>query len=100
MVEERSGRYEVLVEEAAPAGGLFELEQTIFYQVLDTQTREVVYRFRGEIEASLSRENGMWDDFRYSGVRAVIVAPDERSVLVSYHDGREETVPLPQPTCG
>jgi hypothetical protein len=32
---------------------------------------------------------------QYSGVCEVAVAARERSVRVKYHDGREETVPIP-----
>jgi hypothetical protein len=96
MDERPETRFEVRVEEGHPHGDLFELEQTTFFRVVDTRSNEVVMTFRGEMEASLSRSTGMWDDLRYSGVREVAVAPDERSVRVMYHDGREETVPLPR----
>lgn len=87
-------RFEVRVEEGLPHGGLYELEQTTYYRVVDTASGEVVLTVQGEMEASLSPCTGMWDDYRFSGVREVIVAPDEGSVAVHYYDGREETVPL------
>lgn len=96
MEERPEARFEVEVEEGPAHGGLYELEQTTYYRVVDTRSHEVVLTFRGEMEASLSTSTGMWDDHRYSGVREVAVAPDERSVHVQYHDGREETVPLPR----
>jgi hypothetical protein len=43
----------------------------------------------------MSRGTGQWDDYQYGGVRAVTLAPDERSVHVSYYGGHEEDVPLP-----
>jgi hypothetical protein len=46
------------------------------------------------MEASLSTSTGMWDDYRFSGVREVILVPDEGSVTVRYYDGREEMVGL------
>jgi hypothetical protein len=90
-------RFGLLVEAGAPRGDLYELEQTTYYHVVDRCSKAVVLSFREEMEASLSTTTGMWDNYRYSGVRQVLVAPDERSVTVRYHDEREETVPLPPP---
>jgi hypothetical protein len=90
------GRFELLVEEGAPHGDLYELEQTTYYRVVDRLSDEVVMTFEGEMEASLSTTTGMWDDYRFSGVREVLIASDEQSVVVRYFDGREETVLLPQ----
>jgi len=89
-------QFEVLVEEGAPHGDLYELEQTTYYRVVDRHSKKVVMTFQGEMEASLSTTTGMWDDYRFSGVREVLIAPDELSVIVRYHDGREETVQLPK----
>jgi hypothetical protein len=94
--EGRMGRFELLVEEGSPHGGFYELEQTTYYRVVDWRSDEVVMTFEGEMEASLSTTTGMWDDYRFSGVREVLLAPDEQSVIVQHHDGREEIVPLPQ----
>lgn len=96
MDERPEARFEVQVEEGPAHGGLFELEQTTFYRVVDTRSNEVVMTFLGEMSASLSTSTGMWDDHHYSGVCEVAIAPDEQSVLVKYHSGREETVPLPR----
>ncbi len=90
------GQFEVLVQEGAPHGGLYELEQTTYYHVVDRRSKKVVMTFQGEMEASLSAETGMWDDYHFSGVCEVRIAPDEQSVVVRYHDGREETVQLPK----
>jgi hypothetical protein len=90
------GRFELLVEEGAPHGDLYELEQTTYYRVVDRLSDEVVMTFEGEMEASLSTTTGMWDDYRFSGVREVLIASDEQAVIVRYFDGREETVLLPQ----
>ena len=87
-------RFEVRVEEGPPHGGLYDLEQTTYYRVVDAASGEVVLTFEGEMEASLSTCTGMWDDYRFSGVREVILAPDERSVAVRYYDGHEEVVGL------
>jgi hypothetical protein len=94
--EPRMGRFELLVQEGAPHGGLYELEQTTYYRVVDRRSDEVVMTFEGEMEASLSTTTGMWDDYCFSGVREVLIASDEQSVIVRYFDGREEIVPLPQ----
>jgi hypothetical protein len=88
-------RFELLVEEGPPHGGLYELEQTTYYRVVDRHTNQVVMAFRGEVEASLSATTGMWDDYRFSGVCQVLIASDEQSVIVRYHEGREETLRLP-----
>ena len=84
----------MFVEEGPPRGGLYVLEQTTYHRVVDTRTQEVVMTFRGELEASFSATTGTWEDYRVSGVRAVVMAPDARSVIVRYHDGREESVVL------
>jgi hypothetical protein len=93
--EPRVGRFEVWVEKGAPRGDLYELEQKTIYRVVDLASNEVLMAFEGLMEASLSRETGLWDDYTFSGVREVFLAPDERSVTVQYCDGREEIVPLP-----
>jgi hypothetical protein len=61
--------------------------------VIDTRSNRVVLAFEGEMSARL--DGGMWSDHQYSGVSEIVIAPDERSVRVRYHGGREETVPLP-----
>jgi hypothetical protein len=95
MDELPMGRFEVVVEQGPAHGDLYELEQTTYYRVVDRQSKEVVLAFEGEMEASLSRSTGLWDDYGFSGVSEVTLALDEQSVLVRYHDGREERVPLP-----
>jgi hypothetical protein len=90
-------RFVVLVEEGPPRGGLFELEQTTYYRVVDTRTQEVMLTFRGEMEAGFSATTGSWEDCHAYGVREVAVAPDEKTVIVKYYDHREETVALLEP---
>ena len=96
MGERLPGRFEVVVESGPPRGDLYELEQSTYYQIVDRHSNQIVLVFESLMEASLSTDTGMWDDYRFSGAREVIVAPDEQSVLVKYHDGLEEMVPLPQ----
>lgn len=94
--KQQMGRLQVQVERGAPHGDLFELEQTTSYRVVDTLSGDVLLTFQGEMEASLSSETGLWDDYRFSGVCEVLIAPDEQSVIVRYCDGREEALPLPR----
>jgi hypothetical protein len=99
MMPNQEKRFVVLVEEGPPHGGLFELEQTTYHRVVDTRTQEVVLTFRGEMEASFSGATGSWEDYYWSGVREVVVAPDEKAVIVKYFDDREETVLLGDHSC-
>jgi hypothetical protein len=96
MAEQPTARFEVIVEQEPPHGDLYELEQTTYYRVVDRRSNEIILTFHEEMEASLSTDTGLWDDYRFSGVCEVTIAPDEPSVIVKYHDGREERVPLPQ----
>jgi hypothetical protein len=102
MNELRSGehpraRFAIRIEEGNPHGDVFELEQTMYFHIVEIARNEVVMTFRGDMEARFAG-NGMWEDHQYSGVKAVSIAPGEQSVLVTYHDGREEVVALPMPT--
>jgi hypothetical protein len=97
MDPEPMSRFEVVVTEGAPRGDLFELEQTTVYQVIDRLSGAVVLAFKSTLEASLSTDTGLWDDYQVSGVAEVGIAPDEAAAIVTYHDGRVEIVPLPPP---
>jgi len=99
MKTDAKKRYEIIIEEGAPHGGLFELEQTTHFLVADTKTGQVVMRFEGDMEASLSTSTGQWEDYRYHGVREVTVTRDGTRVRVRYHDGQEELVELPREHC-
>lgn len=83
------------MEQGAPHGDLYELEQTTYYYVIDRLSGQVVMTFEGLMEASLSPDTGLWADYFYSGVCEVGLAADERSVIVKYRDGHEERVELP-----
>jgi hypothetical protein len=52
--------------------------------------------FQGRMEASLSTSTGTWEDYRFDGVADVRIAAGDRSVTVTYHDGREETLEVPE----
>ncbi|TFH15899.1 hypothetical protein E4H04_07525 [Candidatus Bathyarchaeota archaeon] len=89
-------RFEVRMVEGPPRGGLYELEQTTYFHVVDLQADEILLKFQGEMEASLSRDTGLWEDHRYSGVCEVVISPDEKTALVKYHNGNQEFVALPE----
>ena len=50
--------------------------------------------FESLMEATLSRDNADWDNYGFTGVREVIISPDEQPVTVRHFDGLEETLPL------
>jgi hypothetical protein len=95
MSEPPTNRFEIVVEQGPPHGDLYELEQTTYYRVIDRLLNRIVLVFESEMEASLSTTTGMWDDYRFSGVCEVSLAPDNQSVIVAYCDGREAVIPLP-----
>jgi hypothetical protein len=94
MSDDERGRFRVVVEEAPPRGDLYELEQTTCYQVVDTRSGEVVMTFRSELQASLSRDTGLWEGCTCGGASRVAIAPDGESVIVTDCDGREQIVVL------
>jgi hypothetical protein len=95
MTEPATGRFEVVEEQGPPRGDLYELEQKTYLHVVDRHSGQIVMTFESLLEASLSTDTGLWDDYCFSGAREVRIAPNGQSVLVRYHDGREETIPLP-----
>lgn len=95
MAPSPTPRYTVQIEEGSGHGDLYELERSTYYRVVDRRTQQVVLSFEGELFATLSRDTGQWDDYHYSGVSSVTLAPDERTVHVTYYGGRTEDVPLP-----
>jgi hypothetical protein len=58
MDQPQTPRYIVRVEEGGGHGGLYELEQTTYYYVIDTRSQQVVLTFAGELSASLSTSTG------------------------------------------
>lgn len=96
MSEPAPCRFEVVVEKGPPRGDLYELEQKTYYHMVDRHSGQVIMTFEELMEASLSTGTGMWDDYFFSGAREVSISPDGLSVMISYHDGLEEIVPLPQ----
>ena len=96
MSQQASPRFIVQVKEGGGHGGLYELEETTYFYVIDTRTQEIVLTFEGEMSASLSTSTGQWDDYSFGGVRAVTITPDEQFAIVQYFGGKEERVPLPK----
>jgi len=96
MGKQGADRFEVVVEQGSSRGDLYELEQKTYYQVVDRHSNQIMLVFESLMEASLSTSTGLWDDYRFTGVCEVSIAPDEQSVIVKYHDGLVETVPLPE----
>jgi hypothetical protein len=88
-------RYEVRTEDGPAQDGLYELEQTTYYHVVDLQSNEVVMTFESQISATPGAGGQGWADYQHSGVSSVTIAPDGQSVVVVRHDGWEERVPLP-----
>ena len=93
-----SKRFIVQIVEGPPRGDLYELEQATYFHIVDTATDETILSFRGDMEASLSRDDGQWGDYHYSGVRQVTIAEDQRTALVEYFNGTTEQVSLPEVT--
>lgn len=100
MEQPQETRYIVRIEEGPTRGDLFELEQATFFHIVDLFSGEVILTFRGDMEASLSRDNAQWDDYHYSGVSQVTISPDQKTARVEYFNRPEELVPLPPQTSG
>lgn len=89
-------RFEVRVVKGSPKGDLYELEQTTCFQIIDIQANEILLTLEGKMEASLSRENGLWENYVYSGVSDVTISADEKTANVKYYDGEQENITLPK----
>ncbi|MCC6622111.1 MAG: hypothetical protein IT385_12685 [Deltaproteobacteria bacterium] len=85
-------RYEVRTREHH-GGGLFELEITTWYEVVDVVTDRVVMRFEGGYSASYDGVG--WGDGAAGGVAAVVISEDGRAVEVRLAGGRIERHALP-----
>lgn len=86
--------YIVQIIEGPPRGDLYELEQATFFHVIDTASEQIILSFRGDMEASLSRETAQWENYHYSGVCKVSISEDQQAVLVEHFDGTQEFVSL------
>ena len=88
-------RYEVRTVQGPARGDLFELEQTTYFHVVDLLEDKIILTFREDMEASLSKDNGLWTDYHYSGVCEVVISADEQTALVNYHDGNQKFFSIP-----
>lgn len=89
------GRYRVCTHTRS-AGGLFELEVTTTWTIVDQRTREVVRTFTGQSDASYSTDGTGWEEATYSGVQGVSIDASGEVALVDHGEGRIERVPLPK----
>lgn len=74
-------------------GGLFELEITTWFEVVDVLSDAVVMRFEGGYAASYDGVG--WADGAAGGAVAVDVVEEEHAVEVRDASGRVERFPLP-----
>lgn len=83
--------YRVEIEEPPISDGLFEMVRTTIYRVVDTKDDKVLSEVSGEMSASLDREMESWGSADYNSAAAGITLSDDGcSILIQYHDGREE----------
>lgn len=91
-----SGLFRVETETGPFSGGLYELEQVTIHRVVDAVSEQILLEFSGVMNASLDRDTGSWGAAVYSGVAWIKLSDDQHSVLVSYYDGREESISIMQ----
>lgn len=88
-------KYTIRTEQGPARGDLYELEQKTYFHVVNVGSGKVVMTLEELMEASLSPENGSWDNYSYSGAKSVEINQEEGVVTVLYHNGNEERIPLP-----
>ena len=98
MQQPNAERYVVQIVKGSPRGDLYELEQATFFHIFDTETDQIILSFRGDMEASLSRDTAQWENTQYSGVCNASISKDQRTVLVEHYDGTVELVDIPGTT--
>lgn len=87
--------YRIDERDGSAHGGLYELEQTHYFDIVNVQTGQVVLTFESEYSASF-QGNGTWGDASSSGVEKVGFAEDGLSLLVySYGKSAPDCVALP-----
>lgn len=74
-------KYRIEKREGPAHGGLYELEQEFFIDIIEIKTQKVIKTFSAECSASFGT-NGTWDDYDCSGVEKVELTPDEKAALV------------------
>lgn len=95
MDDKSEQRFEVQVEEGDYRGGLFELERVTTHRVIELNSNQVRLELTGEMNASLDSNTGGWGEPVFYGVAEVSLTDDGHHVLVTYHDGRTEILPIP-----
>lgn len=95
MGQHPTARYKIQIEEGPARGDLYELEQATTFQVVDSTNGDVILTWRGEMSASLSKENAQWENFQYTGVSNVTISKDHKSVRVEFYDGTVKQILLP-----
>lgn len=89
-----AARFRVTVEEGPPHGGLYELELTTTYRVIDDASGATVMSFTGDYAASFG-DDGQWGEPTLSGVVKVELDATGQAVVVHHADGRCEVLALP-----
>lgn len=85
-------RWRVHIKEGSAHGDLYELEQELYYRVLDWPARQVKLSFTEQTSADLSRSGGGWEGHPSTGVASLRVVGDVAVVL--HHNGSEERLEL------
>lgn len=88
-------KYRVAQREGPAHGGLYELDQEFFIDVVENKTNTIVMTFQSEGYATFQGPG--WGGFDHSGVEKIELAPDEKSVLVYAYGAHEpKRVNFPQ----
>lgn len=93
----KAGTFRIETREDPPRGGLYELECTTHFDLVEIATGRVLMSFEGTYSASFGGD-GQWSDGAWSGVRLVELV-DDGAVLLVYRAGQEvpERRPLAAP---
>lgn len=94
------GPFRIEIREDPPRGGLYELECSTHFDLVEVATGRVLMSFEGTYSASFGGD-GQWSDGAWSGVRLVELADDGAALLV-YRADQEvpERRPLVAPEGG
>lgn len=77
-------KYRIEERDGSAHGGLFELEQTHYFDIVNVQTGQVLMTFESEYAASF-QGNGTWGDGSSSGVEKIMFTDDGLALLVYYY---------------
>jgi hypothetical protein len=90
-----AARWRVRHSTGSAHGGLYELEQTHYWRVIDWASKEVVLEFEGESDQSYTGGPGGWSEATWVGTSDVSISDDGRAVIVETGGRDRRTVPLP-----